>query len=101
MRAAVLRDATAPIAAPPRLPVIVPQGGNFTEQRLLPSVVKQLQRVVCVNPDGKFSADLRARAITHLNRIKQKDPSVPQGLLSRRDVNIIQNEDDNNIKDCS
>jgi hypothetical protein len=101
LRAAVLRDATAPIAAPPQLPIIVPSGGNFTEQRLLPSVVKQLQRVVCANVDGKFSPELRARAITHLNKIKQKDLSVPQGLLSRRDVNIIQNEDDNNIKDCS
>jgi hypothetical protein len=101
LRAAILRDATAPIAAPPRLPVIVPEGREFREQRLLPSVIKQLQRVVCLDVNGKFSAQLRTRAITHLNKIKQKDPSVPKDLLSTRDVNIMQDEDDKDIKDCS
>jgi hypothetical protein len=101
LRAAILRDATTPMAAPAQLPVIVQQGSGFREQRLLPSVIKQLQRVVCLEVDGKFSAQLRTRAIAHLNKIKQKDPSAPNGLLSTRDVNIMQDEDDKNVKDCS
>ncbi|MEA2892648.1 MAG: hypothetical protein QOI05_3441 [Bradyrhizobium sp.] len=101
LRAAILRDATTPMAAPAQLPVIVQQGSGFREQRLLPSVIKQLQRVVCLEVDGKFSAQLRTRAIAHLNKIKQKDPSAPNDLLSTRDVNIMQDEDDKNVKDCS
>jgi hypothetical protein len=81
--------------------VIVPQGTGFVEQRLLPSVIKQLQRVVCLDEDGKFSAQFRTRVINHLNKINRKDPSVPANMLSRRDVNIMQDENDNKVRDCS
>ncbi|MDB5578952.1 MAG: hypothetical protein JWR80_4128 [Bradyrhizobium sp.] len=101
LRAAVLRDVTTPIAAPPQLPVIVPQGSGFREQRLLPSVIKQLQRVVCITEDGKFSTQFHTRVINHLVKIKQKDASVPQNILSTRDVNIMQTENDNKVRDCS
>lgn len=100
-RAEVLRDVTTPISPPPQLPVIVPQGTGFVEQRLLPSVIKQLQRVVCLDEDGKFSAQFRTRVINHLNKINRKDPSVPANMLSRRDVNIMQDENDNKVRDCS
>jgi hypothetical protein len=101
MRAAILRDATTPISPPPQLPVIVPQGSGFREQRLLPSVISQLQRVVCLDVDGKFSTLFHTRVINHLNKIKKKDPSVPKDILSTRDVNIMQDEDDKKVKDCS
>jgi hypothetical protein len=100
-RAAVLHDVTTPISAPPQLPVIVPQGSGFREQRLLPSVIKQLQRVVCLTEDGKFSAQFHTRVIDHLNKITQKDPSVPKNILSTRDVNVMQEENDKKVRDCS
>jgi hypothetical protein len=101
LRASVLQSATTPIPPSPRLPPINPQGVGPIEQRLLPSVIMQLQRVVCLTADGKFSQKFHTLAITHLNKTKQKDPTVPPDVLSARDVVIMQDENDRNVKDCN
>jgi hypothetical protein len=97
---AVLRDPNTPIPRPFVLPASTnPAGEGFREQRLTPRIIRQLQRVVCLPEDATFTPDLRRRVIAHLNKIGQKD-RTPANLLSTRDVNIMQDEADNNVKDC-
>jgi hypothetical protein len=86
---AVLRDTTTPIAPPVRVPVIVHEGKGPFEQRLLPARIKEFQRVVCVEQNGRFSAELRDAVLKHLG--DKKDPAFP-GQITVRDGQIMRNE---------
>jgi hypothetical protein len=99
-RAAILADTTTPIPAPVRLPVLNPEGQGFREQHLTPAVIRRLQRVVCMEENGRFSADFRARVLKYLAKIRQKDSQFP-GVISSRDAAIMGDEFDAGERDCS
>jgi hypothetical protein len=91
--AIILRDTTTPITAPMRLSVSIKDGQGIYEQRLLPSKIKQFQKVVCMPENGKFSAQLRDLVIKHLGANKDGNfpgqITVTDGVLMTEDFNRI------------
>lgn len=81
-RTAVLREAGIPIQKPVQTPILHDEGRGFYEERLLPGEIKRLQRYVCVQEDGEFSAGLRTAILKQLNASKLKDVAYSDRITS-------------------
>jgi hypothetical protein len=80
---AVIRSATAPMSKPIRAPIIAdPIRVGAYEARLLPSTIRDFQRLLCRTEDGRFTATLREEILQWLRDHKRKDGKYPDRITA-------------------
>lgn len=95
-RAAILRDATiadasTPMTKPPISGVVFPEGLTESEKRgLTPSIISQMQTVVCLPVTGRMTPELRSRVLKRVGKNSglslEETNSIP---ITRRDTQTM------------